>query len=342
MKDNLKFNWKTIGHWQQKMFLEKSISKNILSHAYLITGNEQIGKTTFALDFIKLLQCEAREKSEESLPCGKCRSCLTLEKNTHPDVLIIKPEQSESMGIKKEPAIGISEIRKFQHQLSLFPYYSSYKIGLILEAEKMSQEASNALLKTLEEPSGKTIIILTSLSENFILPTIVSRCQILKLLSVSQKEIEEFLIKQGADRFEAQKLMRLSNGRPGLALKFYQNPEKVRQFFQVIEEFKKLIQSDYNERYKYIENISKNISEYREILKIWLIWFRDLALENLNCKELKTNISENNTTHSISLAYNYSIQKIFDIIHSIKKTERIISTTNVNARLAMENLVLKI
>jgi DNA polymerase-3 subunit delta' len=334
MKD--KFIWKTIGHQRQKFFLEKSIIKDAVSQAYLITGKEQLGKSALALDFIKLLQCGGTgDKSEKNLPCGRCRSCLTLEKKSHPDVLIIKPEQFESKGIKKERAIGIKEIRKLQHQLGLYPYCSPYKIGLILEAEKMTQEAANALLKTLEEPSGEAVIILTAQSENFILPTIVSRCQVLKLLSVSQKEIEEFLIIQGADQSEAQKLSKLSNGKPELAFEFYKNPEKVENFFQITKELQKLIQADYNERYKYIEKISKNAAESKEILKIWLVCFRDMALEKLNCHDLKINLLGNS-------GGNYSVRKIFEIIRSIKETEKLISTTNVNARLALENLVLQI
>jgi DNA polymerase-3 subunit delta' len=334
-----KFIWKTIGHQQQKNFLEKSIIKDAVSQAYLITGKEQLGKSALALDFIKLLQCDeadgAENKTEKKMPCGKCRSCLALEKKSHPDVLIIKPEQSESKGIKKERAIGIKEIRKLQHQLGLYSYCSLYKIGLILEAEKMTQEAANALLKTLEEPSGKAVIILTTQSENFILPTIVSRCQVLKLLSVSQKEIEEFLIAQEADQSEARKLSKLSNGKPELAFEFYKNPEKVERFFQITKELQGLIQANYNERYKYIEKISKNAAESKEILKIWLIYFRDMVLEKLNCQNLKINLLENS-------GGNYSVRKILKVIRSIKETEKLISTTNVNARLALENLVLKI
>jgi DNA polymerase-3 subunit delta' len=328
MKD--KFIWKTVGHQRQKNFLEKSIIKNAVSQAYLIAGKEQIGKSALALDFIKLLQCSEL------------------------DVLIIKPEQSESKGIKKERAIGIKEIRKLQHQLGLYPYCSPYKVGLILEAEKMTQEAANALLKTLEEPSGKAVVILTAQSENFILPTIVSRCQILKLLSVSQKEIEEFLIAQGANWQEARKLSKLSNGKPELAFKFYKNSEKVEFFFQITKELQRLIQADYNERYKYIENIFKNAAESKEILKIWLIYFRDMALEKLNCQNLKITPSlvppcEGRDRGLISpslkegnIGNNYSVRKIFKIIRSIKETEKLISTTNVNARLALENLALKI
>ena len=341
-----KFIWKTIGHQRQKNFLEKSIIKDAVSQAYLITGKEQLGKSALALDFIKLLQCgesaKAENKTEEKIPCGKCRSCLTLEKKSHPDVLIIKPEQFESKGMKKERAIGIKEVRRLQHQLGLYPYCSPYKIGLILEAEKMTQEAANALLKTLEEPSGKAVIILTAQSENFILPTIVSRCQILKLLSVSQKEIEEFLITQGADQQEAQKLSKLSNGKPELAFKFYKNPEKVKLFFQITKELQKLIQADYNERYKYIEKISKNAAESKKILKIWLICFRDMALEKLNCQNLKITPSFSPPCEGGDSGGNYSVRKIFKIIRSIKETEKLISTTNVNARLALENLVLKI
>ncbi len=347
MKD--KFVWKTIGHQRQKNFLEKSIIKNAISQAYLIAGKEQLGKRALALDFIKLLQCGEADgqgdKSEKNIPCGRCRSCLTLEKKSHPDVLIIKPAQSESKGIKKEQAIGIKEIRKLQHQLGLYPYCSSYKIALILEAEKMTKEAANALLKTLEEPSGKAVIILTTQSENFILPTIVSRCQVLKLLSVSQKEIEEFLITQGVNQQEARKLSKLSNGKPELAFEFYKNPEKVERFFQVTKELQKLIQSDYNERYKYIEKISKNAAESKEILKIWLICFRDMAFEKLNCQNLKITPSYSRPSQigrGGDDGDNYSIRKIFKIIRSIKETEKLILTTNVNARLALENLALEI
>ena len=344
MKD--KFIWKTIGHQRQKKFLEKSIIKNAVSQAYLIAGKEQIGKSALALDFIKLLQCdrtnETEDKTEKKIPCGKCRSCLTLEKKSHPDVLIIKPEQSESKGIKKEQAIGIKEIRKLQHQLGLYPYCSPYKIGLILKAEKMTQEAANALLKTLEEPSGKAVIILTSQSENFILQTIVSRCQVLKLLSVSQKEIEEFLVAQGTDQSEARKLSKLSNGKPELAFEFYKNPEKIEHFFQITKELQKLIQADYNERYKYIESISKDTAESKEILKIWLICFRDMVLEKLNCRNLKITPFFSPSCEGGDSRGNYSIQKILRVIRSIKKTEKLISTTNVNARLALENLALEI
>ena len=141
--------------------LEKSVKNNKLAHAYLFLGQENLGKMALAKQFVKIAQC-GLEKSEEKInkiPCGECRSCRDIEKNIHPDILIIKPEAQDKKKASKKTSIGIGQIRSLQRQLSFYPHSAPYKIAIIDNADKMTQEAANALLKTLEEPSGKAILI---------------------------------------------------------------------------------------------------------------------------------------------------------------------------------------
>jgi len=303
-----------IGHKRVLDFLKKSIRNKRLAHAYLFTGPAHLGKKTVALEFIQMLI--GREIKE-----------------INPDVLIIEPEVTEKDGIKKELEIGISQARKVQHQMSLYPYAAPYKITLIDRTEKMTPEASNCLLKTLEEPTGKAVLILTTSNPQMLLPTIVSRCQIVKFLPVPSKEIEKELshYKKNTER-----IVRLANGRPGLAIEYLKNPELLKEQNEIISQLERILRADLNERYRYVEKISKNVPLARQIIGHWLFWFRDLVLLNSGCSGL--------TLYPESAKYqkSYSFLKLKKIIQSIKKTDWLLSNPSINARLALEVLMLEI
>ncbi len=307
-----------IGHQKLINHLDKSSANSRLAHAYLFSGSKSVGKKTVALEFIKRL-------------IG-----VDPSQGIQPDILLIEPEITEKEGIKKETAITISQIKKVQHQMSLSPYQLSYKIALIEQAEKMTAEASNCLLKTLEEPNGQAIIILISSRPQQVLPTILSRCQILKFLPVPYQEIKKALQKlEIGKKTDLEKIIRLANGRPGIALEYLKNPDLLEDREKIIAQLKNLLSSDLNIRYQYVEEISKDVSKAQKLLSQWVFWFRDLLLAKLNCGGIVINQIEPNYQSF------YSAKKIKEIIVQIEKTHHILGNPSFNSRLALEVLMLE-
>ena len=298
-------------------FLKKSAKNGRLAHAYLFVGPEHLGKKTVALEFIRRLT-----------------GCQVGEKIT-PDILIIEPEVIEKDGVSKEMEIGIDAARKIQHQMGLRPYDLPCKIALIDKAEKMTAEAGNCLLKTLEEPSGQAVMILVTSNPKMILPTIVSRCQLVNFLPVAKEEIIKGL---GAlsQNDEIDQIIRLSNGRPGLALEYLNQPQLLKEEKNIIGQLEKMLVSGINERYRVAEEMSKNIPLARQVIGRWLFWFRDLILLNNNCSELITYPSATNYQKS------YSSLRIKKIIEALKKADWLLNNPSFNARLILETLMLEI
>ncbi|HEB01388.1 MAG TPA: DNA polymerase III subunit delta' [Candidatus Portnoybacteria bacterium] len=324
-----------IGHQKIREFLEKSLAKQKIAHAYLFAGPEHLGKMTVALEFVKSLQCQ----TQTAKPCYQCKSCQDIDQATHPDVSVIKPEIKENEKARQEPEIRIDQIRDLERRLSLFPAQSPYKIAIIEQTERLTREAANAFLKTLEEPTGKAVLILIS-SSNFLLPTIVSRCQIIKFLPVSSKEIENYCLKSKAAKEKAEEITRLSNGQPGLAVQILKNPEKLTARTEILNDLSRLIHSSQVQQYQYIEKLIKDISNLRSTLNSWLSWFRDLLLINQGCQNLMVNISQKENL--LKAAQRYQLKQIEEIIKTIQRTIFLILKTKVNPKLALEVLILEL
>ncbi|MDP6924156.1 MAG: DNA polymerase III subunit delta' [Candidatus Scalindua sp.] len=160
----------------------KAIKNDHLSHAYIFTGQDGIGKTLFAKEFAKALNC----KNDENDSCNSCPNCNRIEARNHPDVFWTEREE-------KAKFIKIENIRNLQNSVRLSPLESGYKIFIIKEADRMNEEASNCLLKTLEEPSPNTIIILIANTMTPIKDTIRSRCQIIRFQPIPSRIIESQL-----------------------------------------------------------------------------------------------------------------------------------------------------
>ena len=307
-----------IGHKRILDFLKKSVANKHLAHAYLFAGPSHLGKRRVATEFIKMLN--GQEAGE----------------NIDPDVLIVEPEILEKEGVIKELEIGISQARRIQHQMSLFPYQASYKIALIDRAGRMTREASNCLLKTLEEPTGKAILILITSNSRLLLPTIVSRCQLINFLPVKESEIKKGISDKSLDDKTLSQIVRLSNGRPGLAIQYLNDQSLLEDQNKIISQLEKLLRMDINDRYQYVEKIAKDVPKARQILNYWLFWFRDLLLLGTGCPDL--------VLYSQALPYkgSYSLPKLKKIIQTIKKTDWYLSNSSINARLALEVLMLEI
>ncbi len=297
-----------VGHSKIIELLERIIGKNNISHAYLFSGPESVGKFTLAKIFARNIISGTKLPL---LPSGK--SADVGNDNLIPDLVILEPEVEEKRGITKERDIKIEKVREIQKNLSLFPYKGKYKVLIVNNAHKMTEESQNALLKTLEEPNATSIIILVAHEEGKILPTVKSRCQKIKFNLVSDDEIKKNLSSAAPATLE--QLISLSLGRPGLAVRMIKDKEEFNLRRDALEKLKSLPKAGINQRLKIAEELSKNISETVKKMELW-IWA-------LHAPALKDT-------------------RLFKIIGKMDESLNEIKNTNANAKLVLENLLLNL
>jgi DNA polymerase-3 subunit delta' len=271
-----------IGHQKQWQFLKKiSLSGNI-PHAFLFAGQERIGKKKVAFEWVSEI---FKEKIGD----------------IHPDFTIVEPEGKE---------IQISQIKELIRGLSLKPYSAPMKVALIDNAHLMNAEAQSCLLKTLEEPKGDTLLILVSDQPSTLLPTIISRLQTVKFYPVPKEEMKELGESLG-----------IYAGSPGMALDFAKDPEKKISFEKKIKEIEEISKSDLCQRFEYAKQIAEESTDVREVLKIWMSYFRNILLKR---------VSEGGR-----------LGKIKNILKSLQEADYLTSKTNVNTRLLLETLMIE-
>ncbi|MYA62998.1 MAG: AAA family ATPase [Dehalococcoidia bacterium] len=179
--------WQTFGHEKAIRTLSRSLEAGRIAHSYLITGPAKIGKTTLALDIARAVNC-----SSGGTPCATCRQCQRITSALHPDVRIIGLEAARSGRLRTQ--ISIEQVREIQRDASLLPYEGRNRVFIFESAEKLSGEAANSLLKTLEEPPDNVIIILVASDLNAVLPTLISRCRSIALRTTPLSAVSEFLV----------------------------------------------------------------------------------------------------------------------------------------------------
>jgi len=307
-----------IGHQKQRSFLKRSIQNDRIAHAYLFYGPAKIGKKIIALEFAKLLVNPSQESNIVS------------------DLTLIEPEYSiDKEGETKEGSraiIPVAQIFDLKTKLSLSAVGKDYKAAIIDGASAMTADAQGALLKLLEEPKGKTIIILLTEHLEQLLPTIVSRCQAIRFGLLPNRDIEEYFNKKKVPVKRVQGLSWLCFGRPGLAIDYFNSPKKEEFQRTKIQEISQLVKAPLNLRFQYAEKLSKKRWETNKVLDIWLNYFRELLLDKFGNKRVPADFQEKN----------YSIQHLKKIINLIEKIKFVLSRTNANPRLALEVLLLKI
>jgi DNA polymerase III subunit delta' len=330
---DLKSNWPLVGNGHIFEFLTKNLAKKNISGSYIFAGPANLGKATAANFFARGLVCEA--KGQPILPCGKCPACLEAAKNIHSDIYLIKKEPD-----KKN--ISIEQIRDFIRNLSMSSFLNSYKVGIIKGAENLSEGAVNALLKTLEEPKIKVVIILTVIDLDSLPKTIISRSQILKFRSVASDIIYDELIKNyKASRSQAKNFSRLSAGRPALALKFMEDEEYYENYQAYAKAFIGLLNSDVNERFEAIENIlgvqargQEAVNKAAGVIDIWQNLARDLMLMELNLTDLIQHEAFIKELEAVKNRFN--LPALLNFINILKQSRKYLAA-NVNPKLALEN-----
>ena len=284
---------KIIGQERAKSFFKKALERIRISHAYLFVGERGVGKEAMALELAKALFCS----NQCSGPCGQCADCRRVAKLTHPDLKFIIPmpskikeeEQTEILqSIAKDPyrrrelwanpSISIERIREIRRAFSYKSFEGKGRVVIMADADRMTSEASNALLKILEEPPEKTYLILISSKPDLLLPTITSRCQLIQFHPLTVQEIEEALIKRNKLDVNQTKLAaRLASGSYRRALELLDdNLQELRA--QSLELFRKSIQNTFTQ-ISYVEDIlhamPRDSKKVKDLLILLLIWFRD-------------------------------------------------------------------
>lgn len=212
-----------VGNNKIKRELQEMVKNNSISHSYLFSGEEGIGKKLFAKEFARMLLCLKNNKA-----CGECSSCVKFDSENNPDFSIIEPEGN---------SIKIAQIRELQENVYIKPIVSSKKVFIINDSDKMTEEAQNSLLKTLEEPPEYIIIILVASNENKLLNTIKSRCLKIGFNNIDKKEVIQYIIKEQILTNPSDELLSMCNGSIGKLIKIKENLEEYNEIEKNTKDF---------------------------------------------------------------------------------------------------------
>jgi DNA polymerase III subunit delta' len=262
--------WELVGNEWASQLLARHVARGEQRQAYLLAGPPGIGRRTLARRFAQALNCTQPPAPGE--PCGDCRACRQIERMQYPDLFVVErqPDKTELL---------IDQVRALQHNLSLRPFEGAFRIGLILRAQEANLNAANALLKTLEEAPSQAILILTADSTESLLPTIVSRCETLRLRSLSPERLaKELAARRGLDPRRARLLAHLSSGRFGYALRLEDDPRLLEQREEWLAGLHTMLAAPRRARFAAAERLCRDKEIFRAALETYLCYWRDLLL----------------------------------------------------------------
>ena len=256
-----------IGHENIIQHLQNAITSHKVSHAYIFHGEEGMGKKLLAAAFAKTLQCE--EKG--ILSCNRCKSCMQAASGNHPDIIWVTHEKV---------SIGVDDIRlQVNADIQVKPYNSPYKIYIIADADKLTEQAQNALLKTIEEPPEYAVMLLLTSNINVLLPTILSRCVRLNLKPVDKQSIKEFLMMQHhVPDYKAEVAAAFSGGNVGKAVKYAASEDFEGLKSNVLHILKYIDEMELYEiisGLKLLTAVKNNIEDYIDLM---ILWYRDVLM----------------------------------------------------------------
>lgn len=332
-----------LGHDWAVNLLQQSLSRDRLAHAYLFTGPPSIGKTSLALYLARALNCT----DPGPRPCGVCPSCRKIDRGVHPDVRVLDEAESTSdaadepaePGTRRKRGIKIGQIRELQAQAALSPFEGRRRVYVLCDFQQANLEAANCLLKTLEEPPDNVVLVLTALQAEGLLPTIVSRCQVLNLRPMPVSQVRQALQQYwGIEERRAVVLASLSAGRIGWAIRASQDEALLaarEKYLVALEQTSKLSNS---ERISLAQQLSRNPARLLDALDVWQEWWRDLLLARSGSSAALVNVDREQAVRAD--AERYSLQEIESYLRAIERAIQQLDQ-NVNPGLVMEVLLLK-
>jgi len=332
--------WQTIGQDRALALLQKSLETGSVSHAYMFIGPAHSGKMTLAMDMARALNCEDVNK-----PCGQCEPCRKVTDLKHADIQVVGiAGEDPSVESKSKTEISIEQIRQIQHTASLPPFEGKCRVYIIENAELLSVEAANALLKTLEEPESKVVFILLVTDSGLLLDTVVSRCQPVEFIPVPSEKIKESLaIKWGVSPEKASLLARLSGGRLGWAVSASQDDKLVEQHSEIVENMLDIIDADIETRFVFSTQLAGKFGNDRnfvfERLDILLGIWRDMLMVKTDSIDNVMNIDR--IDELTGMVEGRSLSGIRSFIRGIQKAN-VELRQNANPRLVLEVLMISV
>lgn len=319
------------------------IRKRTVPHAFLFTGIEGVGKRTAAMAFAMACNCRNHDLSSDisatadaddfrrTAGCGKCSSCKKILSGNHPDISLTEPSG---------PFIRIAQIRELCHELSLKPYQADMRVAIIADAQSMNPEAGNALLKMLEEPPDRTVLILTAIQAGDVLPTLLSRCRHLRFNPIPRERIKNFLIeKKGVGTDDAELAASLAGGSFSRAVAVSRGSWINRRNW-IVRELES-ITSKPGEMCRFLalaEKLSKNKDRIPDDLEIMRTWLRDAVICKYDPEKI---INRDIADRILKASQRISIPSLLSKLKAVQSAQKNLRS-NANSRLTMEILLMRL
>jgi len=321
-------NWNLVGHEWAVDMLKKHVTHGATRHAYLFAGPPGLGRRTLALRFAQALNCQT--PVEPGIPCGECRDCKQIAAMQHADLTIT---QADAEG----GTMKVDQIRETRKTLTLKPYQSNYRVALFLRFQEANDSAANALLKTLEEAPSYAVLILTADNPEQLLPTIVSRCEVLRLRPLAIDEVQQALEDKGYETRQAKLIAHISGGRFGYARHLLESESLLDERDTRLNDLQDLISASRVQKFAYADKLSKDKDSMRQAILIWLSYWRDVMLRTAQAETPLVNVDRNMEIEDIAGRMDLSSARLVvsGLESTLEKMER-----NVNTKLLAEVLLL--
>jgi DNA polymerase-3 subunit delta' len=321
------------------LLLRTAVRTGRVAHAYVFVGPPGVGRYDTALAFAQLLNCEQADGDA----CGQCRTCALIASGQHPDVRVVDVAQGKLLDPEDstKTGIGIKQVLALRREVVYPPYQGRWKVYIVIDADTLTVEAANSLLKVLEEPPPRVVIVLIAESTVSLLPTVVSRCQLVRFSLIPAPAIERVLrdryrVPAGRARFAAA----LAGGQLGRAVRWVTSEETQQRREQMLDLLERLEQADPLDRLDAAETLAKAKDDVPELLEIALFWYRDILVwQQTGDPDQLINLDRQD--RMIALASTLPAAVLNSRITAVEDAKEALQR-NVHPRLLLETLFLRI
>ncbi len=325
--------WNIVGHEHAIDMLRRTLAAQQVRHAYLLAGPKRIGKSLLAQRLAQTLLCiGGPDPSIAPLePCNTCLSCRKVLHSNHPDVHVIRKASDKQY-------ILIEQVRTLQSDAARRTMEGRRNVFIIEDAQDMNAQAANCLLKTLEEPESDVVLLLTVPDVGLLLPTIISRVQMIPMQLLTASQIKRALVEQWeVETKEAGLIAALAAGRLGWAIQAAENEDLLTDRKAQLDVLTKLSAASRVQRFDFVQRLGTDSEKVRSLLELWLLWWRDIVLTANGCLDLTINVDMRDILKV--QASKVGTGEAEQMVRSILQTQEALEQ-NVNARVALEVLML--
>jgi DNA polymerase-3 subunit delta' len=332
-RHNQATGWNIVGHEHAIDILRRTLAAQQVRHAYLFTGPQRVGKTLLAQRFAQTLLCTGGPDPQVAPldPCNTCLACRKVLHGNHPDVhLIAKPPDKQ--------AILIEQIRELQNDSARRTLEGRRNIFIIQDAQDMNLQAANCILKTLEEPEHDVVLLLTVPDAGLLLPTILSRVQLITTQLLTSTQIKNALVERwDAEADEADLIAALAAGRMGWAVEAVEDDEMLEERKAQLDMLTKIPSTSRVQRFDLVQKLGTDGEKVRSLLDLWLLWWRDMVLAANHCLDLTVNVDMRDLlkAQAAKIGSGEAERMVRAILQTMEALDQ-----NVNTRMALEVLML--